>query len=136
MGEKLTEKSALRPWLDKVEEDTKFRKGIIGVTSDRWTAIPKLEPCWKGDYREWRIEEDGHQNQCWCRYWKKPINPSGFNCYLCTKRAWPTSESYRTHILPTLDKKLQAEAILEAVQTGQLSEADALHLGKEVGLSD
>lgn len=122
------------PWLDATE-DAKYLKGEHGKTSDRWLSAPKLDPCWRGDYREWHIE-DGKcsQVQCYCRFWRRWINASGAACVRCTQRAWPDVELYRAHFLPGLDKEAQEAAVLRAVQSGQLTEAEAVKLGAEFEL--
>ena len=136
MGELGAEKSVLRPWLDQAEEDGKFVKGVIGETSDRWTAIPKLAPCWRGVEREWRIEEGrSYQSQCRCPYWKCGINPSGFTCEECRARMWPEIERLRAHVLPTRKSvEEQAKIVLDALAHRRLTEAEAITLGEEFDL--
>lgn len=113
MGEKKVEKSKLRPWLDKAEEDAKFQKGIHGETSDRWTAIPKLEPCWKGVERIWRIEEGtSYQDQCWCPFWECFINPSGGDCVNCKKQLWPEVEFLVNHAFADIKNAKQIQELL------------------------
>ncbi len=82
-----------KPWLpNDPERKRHFHKGTPGKTSDRWLEKPKLEPCWRGNFRRWNIDRAStYQSQLWCRYWNVFINPSGFSCTICLAAAKDTT---------------------------------------------
>ena len=134
MGELLPGKSERWPWLDATEE-AKFVEGTPGEIADRWSEKPNLDPCWRGAERQWNIETaESYQSQLWCPFWKCFINPCGFTCKLCKDQTWPEIENFRAHILPGLDKAMQEQMILAALVARELTDAEALELGKEFGL--
>lgn len=126
----------------------------------KWTERPALSACWRGAKRLWfadesttPVDESGkiavvaevsgeagtcYQNQLWCDYWQCFINPGGATCEQCTLRLWPMVEMWRAHTLPYLIEKLgkekAAETVLEALASGELTEAEALALGEEFKL--
>jgi len=115
----------------------------------RWKQRPVIDPCWRGDYREWHIDPgtpavndasaiivakapeptgESEQNQLWCRYWgprvaPRPffINPNGYTCYLCKMHLRPEIERWRFHVMPA------------AMKIGQKAAADKLVWGVERG---
>ncbi len=131
---------ATKPWeLTDPERVAKFRKGVPGKTADIWAEKPNLDACWRGDHRDWHIEDGRHyQEQLYCRFWQKFVNPSGFTCSFCVEHQWPAIEKWRIHILPALiadkGKEAAGDALVDAVARGRLTEAEAIQLGKEFGL--
>ena len=132
------EEITAKPWeLDDPERIAKFHKGIPGMTADIWAAKPTLDACWRGDYREWHIEDGTHyQEQLYCRFWEKFVNPSGFSCEVCKGHKMLNWQSSHTlDVLTALeDKTAQEQAILVTVKQGLLTEEEAIQLGEELEL--
>jgi len=122
------------------ERAEKFRPGDrTKGESDRWIDRPDIRPCWRGDYREWHIEDGRHyQEQLYCRYWGEWVNPSGHTCLLCRQRTWPAVENWRAHVLPGLVKELgkgkAGDALVQAVARGSLTSREAIEVADEFEL--
>ena len=130
-----------RPWeADDPERVAKFSKGTANQTSDKWTAKPDIDDCWRGDHREWHIEDGQHyQEQLYCHFWEAFINPSGIVCEGCKQHMignWQSS--YLQEAIPGLIAAQSKEAvgvlIVQAVASGQLTEQQALELVDEFDL--
>jgi len=101
----------------------------------KWTALPGIGECCRGNFREWMLDGTNYQSQLFCQHWRVFIAPSGATCAHCVARTWPEVENFRAHVLPPLDgKQDKRDAILRAIAGGILTEADATQLGKEHGL--
>ncbi len=135
------EQITARPWeLDDLERVAKFRKGIPGETSDIWTEKPNLDACWRGDYREWHIEDGkNYQQQLRCGFWEDFINPSGFSCEVCKVREvlnWQCShmQDAFADLIATKGKEYASHVLVKAVEKRQLTEKTALELVDEFSL--
>lgn len=131
-----------RPWEDTdPERIAKFSKGIHNQTSDRWTAQPDIDACWRGDYRDWHIEDGKHyQEQLYCRFWEDFINPSGFACEGCKQHAiinWQSSHLSEAMIglIAALGQETAGELIVQAVENRKLTREQALILVERYNLS-
>ena len=135
------EPTATKPWeADDPERIAKFHKGIPGETSDKWTAKPDIDDCWRGDYRDWRIEEGKHYaEQLWCKFWEDFINPSGFACEVCKQHMilnWQSSHLSEAiaGLIAARSKEEVGALIVKAVEDGHLTEQQALELVDEFDL--
>ncbi len=135
------EQTAAKPWeQNDPERIAKFREGVSGETSDIWTARPALESCGRGDYRDWHIEDGKHyQEQLYCHFWEKFINPSGFSCECCKNHNiinWQSSHMREAfaELVAAQGRQIAAGILVRAVADGQLSEGEALELIDEFDL--
>ena len=138
--------------MNRVTADERAQK--YDAEARRWKERPEISACWRGDFREWRIDgrprdESGnllpeldrgvtgtcYQNQLYCRHWKSFINPDGFTCSLCADRSWPMIEHYRAHVSPELIRRRGDEAaqnaLVQAVKDRWLTKQEALQLADE-----
>lgn len=132
---------AARPWeQNDPERISKFHKGTLGKTADRWTARPEVEACWRGDYRDWHIEDGRHyQEQLYCKFWETFVNPSGLSCEACKDRKildWhsPHLQEALSELIEVQGKEVVGQIIVNAVRDGQLSKDEALELVDEFDL--
>lgn len=121
------------------ERAAKFKKGDSAL-SDIWTAKPDISECWRGDYREWRIEDGpSFQSQLYCTYLNTWTNPSGATCALCRAFHLPLIEEFRHYIIPAIiannSNEAAADALVKAVESGELMADEAKTLGEEFELS-
>jgi len=135
------EQITTKPWeADDPERVAKFKKGIPGETADIWIAKPNLEACWRGDYRSWNIEDGKHyQEQLWCGFHEKFINPSGHSCELCKRHRifnWQSSHLREalTGLIAAKGRDYVGAIIVRAVEDAKLSEKKALELVDEFDL--
>ena len=131
----------VEPWKeDDAERMAKFSKGEIGKTSDIWTAKPSIAPCWRGDYREWHIEDgSSYQSQLYCKFWDMFINPSGRSCEICKShliKNWASSQLRiaLADAIAAKGKDFVGEQIGYAFEKDQLTEQQALELVNEFKL--
>ncbi len=130
-----------KPWEDTdPERIAKFVKGIPDETSDKWTAQPDIDACWRGDYRDWHIEDGkSYQSQLYCRFWEDFINPSGWGCEVCKRHMiinWQSSNMREAFagLVAAKGKEYAANILVRAVEMNQLSEREALELADEFDL--
>lgn len=133
--------ATVKPWeLDDPERIAKFSKGIPGQTSDRWIAKPDIDACWRGDCRDWHIEEGKHyQEQLYCDFWEDFINPSGHTCEVCKQHTiinWQSSHlsEAMTSLIAAQGKEEVGALIVKAVKDGKLTEKQAQELVNEFNL--
>ncbi len=130
-----------KPWeANDSERIAKFRKGIVGKTSDVWTSKPDLAACPKGDYRDWHIEDGtNYQRQLFCKFWETWVNPSGFSCEICKGHEildWQSSHMREAFagLVAAKGKEAAGELLVSAVRAKRLGQITALELADEFEL--
>ncbi len=112
----------------------KFRSTLIHAkeTSDVWMSKPDIAACWRGDYRDWHIEDGtNYQNQLFCKFWETFINPSGFSCEICKALVFinwqsPQSAEAFTEMIAAKGKEYASANLVQAVAAKRISEQEAL----------